>query len=184
MKVLLTIYVSTIAIGSTASTLLRGRANEVSTPPDFNCFHSALNGDDAKETCSKTKDKNNSQCVWCSMSGAASDSVAGACLSNAEALVTNGKFGLSCPLDIYIEPAKEEVKTSLPDVNCFKAAWNAVNAEIACGETKSSDGSACVWCQTNEDKEGVCLSRPEAGLVVGKLNLKCPSNDDVHLIQM
>ena len=181
MKVLLTTYVSTIAIGSTASTLLRGQADEVSTPPDFNCFHSALNGDDAKETCSKTKDKNNSKCVWCSMSGAASDSVAGACLSNSEALVTDGKFGLTCPLDIYIEPAKEEVKTNLPDLNCFKAAWNADNAEIACGQSKASDGSACVWCQTNQDKEGVCLSRPEAGMAVGQFNLKCP-RDNLQLV--
>ena len=178
---------STIAIGSTASsTLLRGQVDESSlkdtTPPDFNCFHSALKkGGNAKETCSKTKDKNNSQCVWCSMSGAASDSVAGACLSNSEALVTNHKFGLTCPLDIYIEPAKEKVKTSLPDLNCFKTAWNADNAEIACGQSKASDGSACVWCQTNQDKEGVCLSRPEAGMAVGKFNLKCPS-DNLQLV--
>jgi len=111
------------------------------------------------------------------MSGAASDSAAGACLSNAEALVTDRKFGLTCPLDIYIEPAKEKVKTSLPDLNCFKAAWNAVNAEIACGQSNASDGSACVWCQTNQDKEGVCLSRPEAGMAVGQFNLKCPSDN-------
>ena len=65
------------------------------------------------------------------------------------------------------------------DLACFRAAWNAQNAEIACSESKSSadnDGnSSCIWCSTNNDKEGICLSKIEAGMANGQFGLKCPS---------
>ena len=99
--------------------------------------------------------------------------------------MANGQFGLTCPLDIYIQPAEDEakdkVKAKLPDVNCFKAAWVAENAETACGESKDKSGSDCVWCQTDGDAAGACLSRPEAGMANGQFGLKCPSGDTDEL---
>lgn len=136
--------------------------------PDFNCFRQ-----NAEATCNESMAKDSSPCVWCSIGG-----VAGACLSNPEAIVANGQFGLACPLEIYIEPAENKVKRGIPDVNCFKAAWVAENAESACGESKDKDGGACVWCQTDGDAMGACLSSFEAGLADGHLELKCPSTGD------
>mmetsp|Transcript_10782 Transcript_10782/g.23887 ORF Transcript_10782/g.23887 Transcript_10782/m.23887 type:complete len:207 (-) Transcript_10782:200-820(-) len=148
------------------------------TPPDFNCFHSAWDGDNAQVTCNESNAKDDSPCVWCSM---ADGGVAGACLSNDEAIMANGQFGLACPLDVYLEPAEETVKSGIPDVNCFKAAWVADNAELACGESKDKVGNPCVWCQTDGDKAGACLSRPEAGTGDGLFGLKCPSSDEAVL---
>ncbi|KAL7530474.1 hypothetical protein ACHAXR_003514 [Thalassiosira sp. AJA248-18] len=144
------------------------------TPPDFNCFHSAWDGENAEATCKESNAKDDSACVWCSISDGG---VAGACLSNEEAIAANGQFGLSCPLDIYLEPAEEKAKSAIPDVNCFKAAWVAENAESACGESKDTDGHSCVWCQTDGDVAGACLSRSEAGVADGQFGLKCPSGD-------
>ena len=141
-------------------------------PPDFNCFHNAWNGDNAEDTCSESKAKDDSQCVWCQTE----DDVSGACLSNQEALIANGKFDLTCPLSVYVEPAEKKVKQGIPDVNCFKAAWIAENAETACGESQDKDGQACVWCQTDRDQAGACLSRAESGVADGQFGLKCPSD--------
>jgi len=149
----------------------------VATPLDSNCFHSAWQDDNAQVTCSKSKANDDSQCVWCSMS----EGNAGACLSNDQAVLANGQFGLVCPPSIYISPAEEiakkEVKSSLPDINCFKAAWVADNAESACGESKDKDGGSCIWCQANGDAAGACLSKAEAGSANGQFGLACPNND-------
>ena len=110
------------------------RSTAVVTPPDFNCFHSTWDKENAESTCKESRDKSNSPCVWCPMSGSEGGN-AGACLSNNEAIMTNGKFGLTCPLNIYIEPAKKKVETDIPDLNCFGNAWNALNAETACGQS-------------------------------------------------
>ena len=64
-----------------------------------------------------------------------------------------------------------------PDINCFKAAWVADNAEDACGTSKSTDGSNCVWCAVQDDKEGACLSGNEATMANGQFGLKCPLSD-------
>ena len=150
------------------------RETAIITPPDFNCFHSTWDKEHAELTCKESRDKSNSPCVWCSMSGSAGGNT-GACLSNNEAILTNGKFGLTCPLNIYIEPVEKKVKTGIPDFNCFGNAWNAQNAETACGQSMDRDGQACVWCQANGDSMGACLSRPEAGMANGQFGLKCPS---------
>ena len=135
-----------------------------------------LDGENAEVTCNESKAKDDSPCVWCSM---ADEGVAGACLSDEEAIVMNGQFDLSCPLNIYLEPAESTVKNGIPDVNCFKAAWVADNAEDACGESKDKGGDPCVWCKTDGDASGACLSKPEAGMTNGQFGLKCSSNDDV-----
>lgn len=150
------------------------RSTAVATPPDFNCFHSTWDKENAESSCKESRDKSNSPCVWCPMSGSEGGN-AGACLSNNEAIMTNGKFGLTCPLNIYIEPAKKKVETDMPDLNCFGNAWKSQNAETACGESIDKNGQACVWCQYYGDKMGACLSRPEAGIANGQFGLKCPS---------
>lgn len=145
-------------------------------PPDFNCFHAAWDGENAETTCHESRAKDGSPCAWCSIMSDGGE--AGACLSNEEALVVNGQHGLTCPRSIYAELAKEEVlKGGFPDVNCFKAAWVAENAETGCGESKDRDGNACVWCQTEGDSMGACLSRPESGMADGQFGLKCPTSD-------
>ena len=140
--------------------------------PDFNCFQAALDGDNAEVTCNESHANDGSPCVWCSVDG----ELAGACLSNSEASIANGQFGLSCPID-HLDLSKDNLMTEfqLPDVNCFKAAWVADNAEVACGKSKASDGSSCVWCSTQGDIAGACLSHSEASMATGQFGLSCPS---------
>mmetsp|Transcript_39628 Transcript_39628/g.82793 ORF Transcript_39628/g.82793 Transcript_39628/m.82793 type:complete len:255 (-) Transcript_39628:157-921(-) len=143
-------------------------------PPDFNCFHAAWNGENAQDTCNGSRATDSSPCIWCSMDEGV---VAGACLSSEEAIAANGKFGLTCPMTMYLKPAENAVKKGLPDVNCFKAAWSADNAESACAASKDKAGEPCAWCQTDGDAMGACLSKLEAGMANGQFGLKCPSND-------
>lgn len=193
MKIILLLVSMSIASASS----LRGQPRDASQPkftstqnldavgaslPDFNCFHSAWDGENAETTCQESKAADDSPCVWCSM--AEGGGSPGACLSNEEAILSNGQFGLTCPLGIYLEPAKDKVESEMPDVNCFKAAWVAENAESACGESKDKDGDACVWCQTDADVAGACLSRTEAEMADGQFGLKCASSDDAMLIKL
>lgn len=141
-------------------------------PPDFNCFRAAWDGANARATCDESKASDSSSCVWCSMAGGGA---AGACLSSEEAVAADGKFGLDCPVRIDWESAEEG---GFPDVNCFKAAWVADNAESACGKSKDNAGDQCVWCQTDGDVMGACLSKPEASMADGQFGLKCPLGDE------
>ena len=163
------------------------------TPPDFNCFHAAWDGENAKVTCRESKAKDDSPCVWCSAGGDGAwydkdhiwrewqnddDGVAGACLSNDEAIAVSGKYGLSCPSMIYVYPAAEDgIRDGMPDVSCLKAAWVADDAEEACGASKDASGNDCVWCNTSGDVAGVCLSRPESGMANGQFGLTCPGSE-------
>lgn len=163
-----------------ASSLLRGQLDATAgvegNPPDFNCFHSTLGRHNPEVTCEAATANDGSSCVWCPMSTGSGD--AGACLSRVEAVLANGKYGLSCPMSTYVKPpVEEETETGdgIPDVKCFMAAWNAENAETACGQSKDKDGDACVWCQTDGDVMGACLSRVEAGSADGQFGLKCPT---------
>ena len=120
----------------------------------------------------------------------------GACLSHAQALLTDGTFGLSCPaLTHGQETADTAVEESTavrergggsvwPDVHCFEAAWDADNAETACGTSTDRDGSACVWCPMlgMQDKAGACLSTKEAASPYASfLHLTCPAASSVGL---
>lgn len=146
------------------------------TTPDFNCFHAAWDRENAKVTCRESKAKDDSPCVWCSGGGNDDDDgVAGACLSNDEAIALSGKLGLACPSMSYLYPAEDVIRGGIPDVNCFKAAWVADDAEKACGASKDSSGNDCVWCKTSGDAAGVCLSRPESGMANGQFGLTCPA---------
>mmetsp|Transcript_45069 Transcript_45069/g.94504 ORF Transcript_45069/g.94504 Transcript_45069/m.94504 type:complete len:326 (+) Transcript_45069:298-1275(+) len=135
-------------------------------PPDFNCLRSSL----GESTCIESKSKDDSPCVWCSM---ADGDASGGCFSNKEAIMANGTFGLTCPLSIYLEPAKDIVKKKSPDVNCVKAAWVADDAETACGDSTDKGGEPCIWCQAG-DVAGACLSNAEAETVNGQFGLSCP----------
>jgi hypothetical protein len=66
---------------------------------------------------------------------------------------------------------------AIPDVNCFKSAWSAENAETTCNTTKDTSGKDCVWCQTTGDVAGVCLSAQESGMANGQFGLTCPNNN-------
>jgi hypothetical protein len=147
------------------------------TPPDFNCFHAAWDGENAKVTCRESRAKDDLPCVWCSVGGDDDDGVAGACLSNDEAIAVSGKFGLTCPSMSYLYPAEDVIRGGVPDVNCFKAAWVADDAETACGASKDASGNDCVWCKTSGDVAGVCLSRPESGMANGQFGLTCPGSE-------
>ncbi|KAL9185811.1 hypothetical protein ACHAXT_003588 [Thalassiosira profunda] len=153
-------------------------------PPDLNCFSAAWYSDKATATCGESKASDGTPCVWCPLSaGMPVKSALGACLSREEAVLADGKLGLDCPAEIRAERevakeiAEREVKDGIPDVNCFKAAWVAENAEDACGESKDQNGNACVWCATDGDVAGACLSQDEAGMADGQFGLKCPSGN-------
>jgi hypothetical protein len=143
------------------------------TPPDFNCFHSAWDGENAKITCGESRAKDVLPCVWCSVGADDEDNAAGACLSNKEAIAVNGKFGLTCPLMNYLAPFKDAIHRRIPDVNCFKAAWVAEDAKTACEGSKDSSGNDCVWCKMDGNVAGVCLSRPESSMANGRFGLTC-----------
>ncbi|KAL3771473.1 hypothetical protein ACHAW5_006156 [Stephanodiscus triporus] len=153
------------------------RTTALPTPPDFSCFHSMWDGENAKITCGESRAKDDSPCVWCSAGGGDHDDAAGACLSNDEAIMVNGKYGLTCPSMDYLYPAEDVIRTGIPDVNCFKAAWVADDAETACGGSKDASGNDCVWCRTSGDVAGVCLSRPESSMADGQFGLTCPGSE-------
>ncbi|KAL7541251.1 hypothetical protein ACHAWF_006887 [Thalassiosira exigua] len=147
---------------------IQGKMSLSASLPDFKCFVQST-----EDNCQGSTATDGSHCVWCSMSGSG---VAGACLSAEEATMANGQFSLSCPLEAYAEVVEKEVKGDIPDFNkidfnCFKAAWVAENAETACGESKD-----CVWCQTNGDAAGACLSSYEAEFANGQFGLACPKS--------
>lgn len=68
----------------------------------------------------------------------------------------------------------QHVNSALPDINCFRSAWIAENAEDACNTSQANDGTACVWCQTKGDTMGACVSSMEAGVANGQFGLTCP----------
>jgi hypothetical protein len=153
------------------------------TPPDFNCLRSAWDGVNARVTCGGSRASDDSPCVWCSAGSDDDDDddddddVAGACLSNDEAMAINGKYGLACPSVDYLSPLEDVVRDGIPDVNCLKAAWVAENAETACDASKDSSGNDCVWCKTEGDVAGVCLSVSESSMADGQFGLTCPRGE-------
>lgn len=72
------------------------------------------------------------------------------------------------------ETTTMRLQDTLPDFNCFRAAWIAENAETACNSSNANDGSSCVWCQTKGDAMGACVSSLEAGYANGQFGLTCP----------
>jgi hypothetical protein len=105
------------------------------------------------------------------------------------------KVGLSCPsIDDTSDENNQEnqdkesdasieapsLQDGLPDINCFRAAWIADNAEDACNTSNANDGSKCVWCQTKGDTMGACVSGSEATIANGQFGLTCPSEIDVE----
>jgi hypothetical protein len=143
--------------------------------PDFMCMLATIGGEQA---CDQISASDGSNCVWCTGSHAPS-----ACLSTKDAVFADDKFGLSCPSVNIEDVITEEVEVSdqpdidpgMFDLKCFMAAWNAENAEEACGTTEADDGSKCVWCQTEGDSMGACLHSKQAEIADGKYGLSCPS---------
>ena len=78
------------------------------------------------------------------------------------------------------EEAEVRLNSALPDINCFRSAWIAENAEDACNTSQANDGTACVWCQTKGDTMGACVSSMEAGLANGQFGLTCPDQNEVE----
>merc|ERR1719491_1571936 len=149
---------------------------------DTTCFKTTFDESADETTCGGTNASDGSNCVWCS-TPADGDEAVGVCVSNGEASLVDGQFGLSCP---SVEYSPEQMKLRLnhelsfggdedtiTDLTCLKAAWVADDAEAACGGTTSSDGGACVWCSIPEDNVGVCLSEEQGSVADGKLGLTC-----------
>ena len=142
--------------------------------PDILCMFASIGGE---QTCEQMSAADGSQCVWCTGTHAAS-----VCLSKKDAVFADDQFGLSCPT-VEVDATVEEVEVKdqpsidpgMVDFTCFMAAWNADNAEEACGATKAEDGSQCVWCQTEGDAMGACLQSKQAEIADGKYGLSCPS---------
>lgn len=141
--------------------------------PDFMCMLATIGGEPA---CEQISDSDGSNCVWCTGSHAPN-----ACLSKKDAVFANDKFGLSCPTvdeDVTTEEVEvSDIDPDMIDFTCFMAAWNAENAEEACGSTEASDGSQCVWCETEGDAMGACLQSKQAEIADGKYGLSCPSEE-------
>ncbi len=142
--------------------------------PDFMCMLATVGGE---QTCSQISASDGSNCVWCSGNHAPS-----ACLSTKDAVFADDKFGLSCPTvneDVTSEEGdvsdQPNIDPGMIDFKCFMTAWNAENAEEACGTAEADDGSKCVWCQTEGDKMGACLHSKQASFADGRYGLKCPS---------
>mmetsp|Transcript_25565 Transcript_25565/g.38061 ORF Transcript_25565/g.38061 Transcript_25565/m.38061 type:complete len:264 (-) Transcript_25565:117-908(-) len=142
--------------------------------PDFMCMLASIGGEQA---CEQVTASDGSNCVWCTGTHAPS-----ACLSTKDAKIADDKFGLSCP-SVNEDVTTEEVEVSdqpnidpgMIDTTCFMAAFNAENAEEACGTTEAQDGSQCVWCETQGDTMGACLHSKQAEIADGKYGLSCPS---------
>lgn len=135
------------------------------------------------DLCHNSKAADGSQCQWCTTSDELIE--VGVCITLAQ-VSDASKAGLSCPSDIEIQNEEEPEESSLdspqlhdtlPDINCFRAAWIADNAENACGTSQANDGSNCVWCQTKGDTMGACVSGSEATYANGQFGLTCPSDD-------
>lgn len=147
--------------------------------PDVMCMVATIFGE---QSCEQSQASDGSGCVWCTGTHAP-----GACLSAKDAVFADNKFGLSCK-DVKTE---EEVEVSdqpnidpgMIDTTCFMAAWNADNAEEACGETKADDGSQCVWCETQGDTMGACLHSEQAEIFDGKFNLSCPTEKTTTYVE-
>ena len=135
---------------------------------DFMCVLASIGGEHA---CDQTSASDGSNCVWCTGTNAPS-----ACLSTVDALFVDDKFGLSCPSvneDVEVSD-QPNIDPGMIDITCFMAAWNAENAEQACGITEADDGSKCVWCETQGDAMGACLDSEQAQFANGKYGLTCP----------
>ncbi|KAL7472756.1 hypothetical protein ACHAXS_013131 [Conticribra weissflogii] len=155
---------------------------QTATTPDLNCFGAAWKETDAETACISSESSEGPSCVWCSTRGG--PDTRGVCLSKDEALVADGQFGLCCPQS---DIALGNFMRDMPDINCFKAAWVAENAEDACSSSKSADGKDCVWCSVEGDAEGACLSPDEAVMANGQFGLTCPVkyvDDQIHFVDV
>lgn len=176
-SLLWTLAAIAIASSDASVSTLRGAATgaghdeNIRTPPDFTCFQAAWVDDDAEAACGGSSSSDGSDCVWCSANG----NKVGACLSNDEASMADGQFGLSCQSEKRVELQSSDLEGGLPDIACFRAAWDADNAETACNKSMTSNGSNCVWCSTTGDSMGACLSPSEASMANGQFGLSCPS---------
>ena len=141
------------------------------------------------DLCHNSQATDGTQCQWCT----ASDQLieVGICVTLAQ-VSHAAKVGLSCPtaeIDegsdekedtmTLEEAAPQQLRSTLPDIDCFRAAWIADNAETACNTSQANDGSSCVWCQTKGDTMGACVSGSEATIANGQFGLSCPSVDVV-----
>eukprot|EP00956_Cyclotella_meneghiniana_P000876 scaffold1007_cov23-Cyclotella_meneghiniana.AAC.4 len=163
--------------------------------PDFSCFSQAWGGGDI-DLCHNSKATDGTQCQWCT----ASDDLieVGVCVSLAQ-VGSASNMGMNCPTaatelieaiteahnsnDAQVTTSEEEevqLNSALPDINCFRSAWIAENAEDACNTSQANDGTACVWCQTKGDTMGACVSSMEAGLANGQFGLTCPDQNEVE----
>ena len=161
-------------------------------PPDSSCFKKA-NTVDVCEGIPSVDGFGN--CVWCQTTPEA-----GICVSRENAKDITQVMGIPCPKLgfklLATARAQQKLVTkkidtnedmqhvmdvitngAIPDVNCFKSAWSAENAETTCKSTKDTSGKDCIWCQTTGDVAGVCLSAQESGMANGQFGLTCPNNN-------
>ena len=161
-------------------------------PPDTACFKKANTVDVCEEVPSSDGMGN---CVWCQTKD---DS--GICVSRNNAKDLVKVMGVPCPKlgfkllidtppqntiatveDLQYEDLQymvNQITGGIPDVNCFKAAWFADNAETACMSSKDANGSNCVWCTTAGDVAGVCLSKPESSMANSRFGLTCANSEE------
>ena len=127
-----------------------------------------------RQACEQVTASDGSNCVWCTGTHAPS-----ACLSTKDAKIADDKFGLSCPsVNEDVTVTTEEVEVSdqpnidpgMIDTTCFMAAFNAENAEEACGTTEAQDGSQCVWCETQGDTMGACFTASKPRLLMTSMD--------------
>lgn len=164
--------------------------------PDSSCFKKANTIDICEGVPSVDGFSN---CVWCQTT-----TDAGICVSRQNAKDLTQVMGIPCPklgfkfladardrkkLTTAITITKDDVQRvvtditgAVPDVNCFKSAWSAENAETTCNSAKDTSGKDCVWCQTTGDVAGVCLSAQESGMANGQLGLTCPNNEEMRTL--
>ena len=166
-------------------------------PPDSSCFKKA-NTVDVCEGIPSVDGFGN--CVWCQTTPEA-----GICVSRENAKDITQVMGIPCPkLGFKLLATARAQQTlvttkidthedmqhvmdvitngAIPDVNCFKSAWSAENAETTCNTTKDTSGKDCVWCQTTGDVAGVCLSAQESGMANGQFGLTCPNADEMRTL--
>lgn len=209
MKFVLISSLSVLAITDGASTAaLRGVTSSIESvnddelhfrrinPPDSSCFKKANTVDICEGVPSVDGFGN---CVWCQTT-----TDAGICVSRENAKDLTQVMGIPCPklgfkllADARGAPklltkidSPEDMQHvvnviangAVPDVNCFKSAWSAENAETTCNSTKDTSGKDCVWCQTTGDVAGVCLSAQESGMANGQFGLTCPNNEEMRTL--
>jgi len=140
--------------------------------PDLMCLAASTD----EQLCEQVSASDGSKCVWCAGTHAPS-----LCFASKDAAFIDNKFGLECATadEAKVEVSDEpNIDPNMIDPSCFMAAWNGDNAEEACGGANASDGSGCVWCQTEGDTMGICLDSAQAAMANGKEGLSCPSASD------